>query len=45
MAIWQRMSVRRHPELGLVTRIWELRHQVTSSDADAADVALAEALD
>jgi len=35
--------LRRHPHLPLLTRIWELRHNLTAYDA--AYIALAEALD
>lgn len=37
------LAIRRYPHLGLIERIWQLRHNVTT--ADAAYIALAEALD
>lgn len=39
---WEALSLRRFPLTGLVRRIWELRHNLTSYDA--AYVALAEGL-
>lgn len=37
------LAVRRYPHLGLIERVWQLRHNVTT--ADAVYIALAEALD
>lgn len=42
LATWQRLGVRRHPVVGLVARVWELRDALSAYDA--AYVALAEAL-
>src|SRR5207244_13197010 len=39
---FQRLKVRRYPHVPFLTRIWELRHNITASDA--AFVVLAEAL-
>ncbi|MEX2628106.1 MAG: type II toxin-antitoxin system VapC family toxin [Ilumatobacteraceae bacterium] len=43
VAIWRRLGLTRHPTIGLVPRLWELRANVTAYDA--AYVALAEALE
>jgi predicted nucleic acid-binding protein len=40
---WRRLGVTRHPVVGLLDRVWQLRENVTAYDA--AYVALAEALD
>jgi predicted nucleic acid-binding protein len=40
---WRRLGVSRHPVVGLLDRMWQLRENVTAYDA--AYVALAEALD
>ena len=40
---WQRLGVQRFPVVGLLDRVWELRHNVTAYDATY--VALAEELD
>ncbi len=40
---WRRLGVTRHPVVGLLDRMWQLRENVTAYDA--AHVALAEALD
>ena len=40
---WQRLGVQRFPVVGMLDRIWELRHNVTAYDATY--VALAEELD
>jgi predicted nucleic acid-binding protein len=40
---WAQLGVTRYPTIGMLDRIWELRHNV--SPYDAAYVALAEALD
>jgi predicted nucleic acid-binding protein len=42
LAAWQRLGVVRHPMLGLLTRVWELRDNVSAYDATY--VALAESL-
>lgn len=41
--VWQRLGVQRFPVVGMLDRIWELRHNVTAYDASY--VALAEELD
>jgi predicted nucleic acid-binding protein len=43
LAGWKRLGVRRYPSIGMLQRIWELRHNVSAYDATY--VALAEALD
>jgi len=43
LATWRRIAVRRYPTIGMVDRIWELRHNVSAYDA--AYIALAEQLD
>ena len=40
---WRRLGLRRYSTIGMIDRIWELRHNV--SVYDAAYVAVAEALD
>ncbi len=40
---WQRLGVQRFPVVGMLDRVWELRHNVTAYDATY--VALAEELD
>lgn len=40
---WAQIGLRRHPTVGMLERIWELRHNVSAYDA--AYVALAETLD
>ena len=40
---WQRLGVQRFPVVGMLDRIWELRHNVTAYDATY--VVLAEELD
>ena len=40
---WQRLGVQRFPTVGMLDRVWELRHNVTAYDATY--VALAEELD
>ncbi len=40
---WKQLGLLRYPTIGMLDRIWELRHNVSASDA--AYVALAEALD
>jgi predicted nucleic acid-binding protein len=40
---WQQLGLHRYPTIGMLERIWELRHNVNAYDA--AYVALAEALD
>lgn len=42
LATWRRIGVHRSPTIGLIDRVWELRHNVSAYDA--AYVALAEAL-
>ena len=42
VAGWRQLGVRRYPTIGLIDRIWELRHNVSAYDA--AYIALAEAL-
>jgi predicted nucleic acid-binding protein len=43
LGAWRRIGLRRYPSIGLIDRIWGLRHDVSAYDA--AYVALAEALD
>jgi predicted nucleic acid-binding protein len=43
LATWRRIAVRRYPTIGMIDRIWDLRHNVSASDA--AYIALAEQLD
>jgi predicted nucleic acid-binding protein len=43
LATWRRIAVRRYPTIGMIDRIWELRHNVSAYAA--AYVALAERLD
>jgi predicted nucleic acid-binding protein len=43
LATWQQIGVSRYPTIGMITRIWELRHNVSAYDA--AYIALAERLD
>jgi predicted nucleic acid-binding protein len=43
LATWRRIAVSRYPTVGMIDRIWELRHNVSAYDA--AYVALAEQLD
>src|SRR5699024_9471193 len=43
LRIWQRLGVSRYPMVSLLSRVWELRDNVSSHDA--AYVALAEFLD
>ena len=40
---WQQLGLRRFPVVGMLDRMWELRHNVTSYDATY--IALAEELD
>ena len=42
LAAWKHLGLHRYPTIGLIDRIWELRHSVSAYDA--AYVALAEAL-
>jgi predicted nucleic acid-binding protein len=42
LAGWKQLGFHRYPTIGLIDRIWELRHNVSAYDA--AYVALAEAL-
>ena len=43
LSTWKRLGIRRYPTIGLLDRVWELRHNLSA--CDAAYVALAEALD
>src|SRR5205807_6921156 len=43
LEVWQRLGMIRYPVVGLLGRIWELRDNLSASDA--AYVALAETLD
>lgn len=43
LATWKRLGFHRYPTIGMVDRIWELRHNLSAYDA--AYAALAEALD
>jgi predicted nucleic acid-binding protein len=43
LAPWRHIAVRRYPTIGMIDRIWELRHNVSAYDA--AYIALAEQLD
>ena len=42
LAAWRQRGLRRYPTIGLIDRIWELRHDISAYGA--AYVALAEAL-
>lgn len=42
LAVWRRLGARRHPVVGLLTRVWALRHNLSAYDATY--VALAEVL-
>jgi predicted nucleic acid-binding protein len=42
LSTWKRLGVYRYPTIGVLDRMWELRHNVSAYDA--AYVALAEAL-
>jgi predicted nucleic acid-binding protein len=42
LAVWKQLGVHRHPSIGLLERIWELRDNVSAYDA--AYIALAETL-
>ena len=43
LSTWKRLGVYRYPTIGVLDRMWELRHNVSAYDA--AYVALAEALE
>lgn len=43
IAVWKRIGLSRYPTVGMLDRIWELRHNVSAYDA--AYIALAESLD
>lgn len=43
LAAWRHVAVSRYPTIGMIDRIWELRHNVSAYDA--AYIALAEHLD
>jgi predicted nucleic acid-binding protein len=43
LGIWKRIGVKRYPTIGLIDRIWDLRHNLSAYDA--AYIALAEHLD
>ena len=43
LATWSQLGITRHPHVGLLNRIWALRHNLSAYDATY--VALAEALD
>jgi predicted nucleic acid-binding protein len=43
LTAWRRIAVNRYPTIGMIDRIWELRHNVSAYDA--AYIALAEHLD